>query len=128
MATIALEGARFYAYHGYYEEEQILGGEYVIDVYVETDIEAAAESDDLFETVNYETLFLICQVEMRKPAKLIETVGQRIMTRIEEMFPKIFGIKLRIRKLHPALGGRVDSSSIEFNIGVFDLFGEESSD
>jgi len=125
MATIALEGMHFHAYHGFYEEEQILGCEYVLDVFVETDVEAAAETDDLFETVNYETLFLICQVEMRKPAQLIETVGQRIMNRIEEMFPKIFGVKLRIRKLHPALGGRVDSSSIEFHKGVFDLFQED---
>jgi|APTNR8051073442_1049403.scaffolds.fasta_scaffold00856_12 dihydroneopterin aldolase len=125
MATIALEGARFYAYHGFYEEEQILGSEYVLDVYVEADTEAAAEEDDLFATVNYETLYLICQVEMRKPSQLIETVGQRIIDRIGDMFPGIFGIKLRIRKMNPPLGGRVDCSSIEFNIGVFDLFGED---
>lgn len=124
MATIAIEGARFYAYHGFYEEEQILGSEYLLDVFVEADIEAAAEEDDLFATVNYETLYLICQVEMRKPSQLIETVGQRIMDRIGDMFPKIFGIKLRIRKLNPPLGGRVDCSAIEFNIGVFDLFSE----
>ena len=125
MATIALEGARFYAYHGFYEEEQILGGEYVLDVFVEADIAAAAEEDDLFATVNYETLYLICQAEMRKPSQLIEAVGQRIMDRIADMFPKIFGIKLRIRKLNPPLGGRVDCSSIEFTIGVFDSYSED---
>ncbi|NUO02795.1 MAG: dihydroneopterin aldolase [Saprospiraceae bacterium] len=124
MATIALEGARFYAYHGFYEEEQILGCEYIVDVFVEADVDAAAEEDDLFATVNYETLYLICQVEMRKPSQLIETVGQRIMTRISDMFPNIFGAKLCIRKMNPPLGGRVGSSSITFANGVFDLFQE----
>jgi dihydroneopterin aldolase len=60
MAIIALEGIRLHARHGYYPEEEILGTEFIIDVYVETDTNEAAKSDELIHTVNYETIYLIC--------------------------------------------------------------------
>ena len=47
MATIALEGMRFYAYHGYYEEERTLGNEFILDVYVNTEIVLTTLVDDL---------------------------------------------------------------------------------
>ena len=31
------KGMEFYAYHGFYQEEQLIGGDYVVDVYVHTD-------------------------------------------------------------------------------------------
>ena len=65
MALIALEGVHFYAYHGFYEEEQIIGNNFILDVYVEANTGLAARTDDLFSTVNYETIYRICQMEMR---------------------------------------------------------------
>ena len=74
MATIAIEGVRFFAYHGYYEEEQELGNTFVLDVIVNADTELAAATDELYEeieddeieedepaatTVNYELLYFI---------------------------------------------------------------------
>ena len=53
MQQISLEGMRFYAYHGVYEEEQIIGNYYTVDVYIHTDFSKASESDDIFETINY---------------------------------------------------------------------------
>ena len=58
MSQIALEGMRFYAYHGFYEEEQIIGNNYVIDVYIKTNFSEAAETDDLYKTINYENCLL----------------------------------------------------------------------
>ena len=117
MATIALEGIHFYAYHGFYEEEQIIGNEYVIDVYVNTSTFAASVSDDLFRTVNYETLYLICQMEMRKKHKLLETVAQRILDRINAQFDNAQGAKVRVRKLNPPIDGCVDSAYVEVDTG-----------
>ena len=37
MAVIALEGMRFFAYHGFYPEENIIGTNYVVDVYITAD-------------------------------------------------------------------------------------------
>lgn len=114
MAKVALEGMEFYAYHGFYAEEQLIGHRYIIDVYVETNISVAAATDDLYKTVNYETIYLVCKVEMRKTTKLIETVAQRILSRLGSQFgKKAQNITVRIRKLHPALGGKVACSFIE---------------
>lgn len=122
MAIISLEDVRFFAYHGYYEEEQSIGNEFIIDISVDVVIDDAAEEDDLFQTVNYETLFLLCQTEMRSPSQLIETVAQRIVNRVEDHFEdKIRGVKLKLRKLNPPLGGRVGAAAIEIVTGVFDL-------
>ena len=67
MAIIALEGMKFYAYHGVYEAEQKIGTDYMVDVYVQTVIAAAAASDKVEATVNYESVFQICKMEMSRP-------------------------------------------------------------
>ena len=114
MALIALEGMHFYAYHGFYEEERIIGGKYIVDIYIDANTNVAAATDDLYRTINYETVFRICQAEMRKPSKLIEALAQRIISKMSDMFgKKARNIKIRIKKLAPPLGGRVDCAFIE---------------
>lgn len=149
MAIIALEGMHFRAMHGFYPEENIVGNDFVLDVYVETEISSAAMTDELYEelededaeedapplTVNYETLYLICENEMRKTSKLLETVVQRIATRLHNYFtfeqegeqiPLIRGARVRLRKLHPPLNGKVDSAYVEVSTGSFKSSGRPS--
>jgi len=122
----------FYAYHGFYEEEQIVGGHYVLDVYVEVDIDAAAMADDLYEaaeedseedveplSVNYETIFLLCKKEMQQSSKLLESVAQRIADRIGGYFTNTVGIKVRLKKIQPPLPGKVDAAYVEISTGSF---------
>lgn len=117
MATIALENMRFYGKHGFYEEERILGNEFLLDVTVDANTMSAAMTDDLFSTVNYETIYFICQSEMKKPVQLIETLAQNIVSRINEQFDNVTGVKVKVKKLNPPLGGRVGSASVEVGVG-----------
>jgi dihydroneopterin aldolase len=117
MATIALEGMHFYAYHGFYEEERIVGNNYLLDIYINANTSFAARTDDLYETVNYETVYFICQSEMKKSSQLIETVAQRILNRIRLQFDEVMGVKIRLRKMNPPLNGQVDSVYVEINSG-----------
>lgn len=119
MAIIALEGIRLHARHGYYPEEEILGTEFIIDVYVEANIKEAADSDELMQTVNYETIYLICQREMKNTSSLIEKTAQRIADEINDFFPQVWGVKVRLRKMHPPLGGSVHSAFVEIETGSF---------
>ncbi|MBK7871073.1 MAG: dihydroneopterin aldolase [Saprospiraceae bacterium] len=143
MAIIALEGMHFRAFHGYYPEENITGTDFLLDVYVEADIEEAAETDNLYEeveedseedehplSVNYETIYLLCESEMRKTSKLLETVVQNISNRINEYFTfekdgkeiaLIKGMRIRLKKLNPPLHGKVDCAFVELSTGVFEL-------
>ncbi len=114
MGSIALEGMRFFAYHGVYEAERILGTEFVVDVYVQTDqtLEAGS-SDDPAQALNYETIYLICKLEMSDPRQLIESVALGIMDRMKTQFDRMQALKVRIRKLNPPLGGVVSASVVE---------------
>ena len=119
MAVISLNGIKFFSYHGFYEEETILGGEYIIDISVEVDVNQASAEDDLHKSVNYETLFYLCKVEMKKPSKLIEAVAQRIIYRIYNQFENVEGIYLKLYKLNPPLDGTVGFAAIELKEGTF---------
>ena len=87
-AIIALEGIRLYGRHGYYPEEEILGTEFIIDVYVEANIKEAAKSDELIHTVNYETIYLICQREMKNTSSLIEKIAKALLMKSMISFRK----------------------------------------
>lgn len=113
MAMIALEGMHFHAFHGFYEEEQILGNDYVVDVYIETVFTKAAAADDLYQTINYETVYLLCEAVMRKNSKLLEAVAERIVFEIKNQFKGISVLRVKVKKLNPPLGGRVDAAFVE---------------
>ncbi|RMD70818.1 MAG: dihydroneopterin aldolase [Bacteroidetes bacterium] len=115
MAIIALEGMRFFARHGFYEEEQIIGNEFVVDVYITTRTTEAAVSDNLYETINYETVYTICQLVMKRPARLLETVAERIGLGIRHQFQGISQLKVRVRKNNPPLGGPVEAAWVEID-------------
>ena len=113
MAIIALEGMRFRAFHGVYEPERILGSDFIVDVFVLTDTSLATSLDDVAATVNYETIFQICRMEMEEPRNLIETVVEGIIVQMKHQFSSIQSIRVKLQKCHPPLGGVVGASSIE---------------
>lgn len=105
MGQVALEGMEFYAFHGYYDEEQKLGNRYSVDLYVKADLRAAGTSDELPSTVNYVVLYQCVQEEMLIPARLLEHVGHRILDRVLAAFPHIRAAKVSVAKFNPPFGG-----------------------
>ena len=77
--AIELTGLRVFAHHGVFDEERENGQEFVIDVKLTLDLEKAAASDDVLDTVHYGILAeQIAAAVQRDPVNLIETVAQRI--------------------------------------------------
>jgi 7,8-dihydroneopterin aldolase/epimerase/oxygenase len=113
MGLIALEGMRFHAYHGFYDEEQVMGNDYILDVHITTDNSMATLTGDLYQTINYETVYEICKIVMRKKAKLLETITERIANDIKFQFEKVQEVKVRLKKVNPPLGGHVDFAVVE---------------
>lgn len=110
---IGLEGIEFYAYHGVYEEERIIGGKYILDISVYTVAEKALHNDDLNGTVNYELLYNIAKKNMQQPVKLIEHLAQKILNDIRKIVNNDDVIKIKLKKIHPPLGAEVQASFIE---------------
>ena len=113
MGLIAVEGLQFYSHHGYYKEEQVLGGKYVVDIYMHLNITEAADSDELSKTINYEEIYRLTKLEMEVHAKLIEHVCQRILQKIKAKYPTLDHIKVRVSKYNPPLKGNVERVYVE---------------
>ena len=105
MGRITLEGLEFFAFHGYYDEEQKIGNKYGVDITIETTLERAQEDDKLSETVNYEELYRIILEEMNKPSRLLEKIGGRIIQAVFDHFPSVSFVEIQISKFNPPIGG-----------------------
>jgi dihydroneopterin aldolase len=115
MIKIALQGAEFFAYHGFYPEEQKLGCRFLVDVEIGFIPPTNLNDDDLDNTVDYEKVYIITCEEMKHPRKLIETVGQSITDRIKNKYPFVKTIQVAIKKINPPLMGKVAHSSVIIN-------------
>lgn len=113
MGIIAIEGMQFFAHHGYYKEERILGGKFTVDVYLEINFQAAALHDELLETVNYEKVFATVKNVMEEDAHLIENVCYRILNALRSQLPAARQIRVRVNKYNPPMKGSVDKVSVE---------------
>jgi len=102
---------QFYAFHGYYKEEQKMGNQFVLDVEVTLDNFDQA-TDQIQDTVNYEKIYQICKEEMKITQQLIETVAFNILTRIKDL-NHVDTAKICISKMHPKMGGPLKSATVE---------------
>lgn len=113
MSVISIEGMEFFAYHGCFTEEQIIGTKFRIDLFLEVNTSKAEESDKLTDTVNYQEVFMMVKEEMKIKSKLLEHVGRRILDKVKIQFPEVEKARIKIRKLNPPLGGKMDFVSLE---------------
>ena len=116
MITISLNGAEFFAYHGFYPEEQKLGNKFFVDVSVSFEPLKDLHQDKLINTVDYEKLHDIITAQMKVTKKLIETVAQGIADEIKIEYPFAESIRIAIKKINPPLSGKVNYSAIEITI------------
>ena len=105
MGKVALEGLEFFAYHGFYDEEQKIGNKYSVDVEVETDLMKAASKDALGETVDYEELYKMIAKVMARPTRLLEAINYRIMKEVFAHFKAAKRVQVSISKFNPPIGG-----------------------
>lgn len=113
MGCIVLEGMRFRSSIGYYQEERNLRGDFTVDVMIWTDLSEPGISDDLNETINYETVFKFCDTIMSGEYDLLETVGHLIAREIKNQWPHINKVKVRVSKWNPPLPGKVGRAYVE---------------
>jgi 7,8-dihydroneopterin aldolase/epimerase/oxygenase len=114
LNVIRLKNAVFYAYHGAMEDEQNLGGKFECDVDMHCDLSAAAESDSLKKTVDYERVYAYIQnVVLEKKYYLLEALANSIAKGLLREFFALEKVMVRIRKPHPPVRGVVDYVEVE---------------
>lgn len=114
--TIALENMEFYAGHGHFPEEKLTGNRFVVDLYIDTDIAAPAQSDNLADALDYQLVYRTIAREMQSHAQLLEHLCQRIGSQLMTEFAKIDSLQLKISKVNPPLGGRLDRVSLSIKL------------
>lgn len=112
MSTIRLKNIKIYAFHGCLVEEEKIGSDYLVNLSVRANLNKAAETDKLADTVDYVHLQKIVKEEMRERSKLLEHVGQRIIHTIFLEIPLVNSVKVTVSKLNPPIGGDIAEVSV----------------
>ena len=110
--TIIVDRIEVFAYHGCMPEEAEIGGNFIVNLKLETDFEEAAETDDLSLTIDYVEVYSLVIKEMNIRSKLIEHVGKRILDALKEKFASLSKVSVEIRKINPPINGRVNYVSV----------------
>ena len=109
---IELKGLRFTAKHGVLPQERVVGGEYVVSVRVDCNLEKAVGTDDVKDTLNYAELYQIINKEMQTPSCLLEHVAGRIGERILSAFPQALSVGIEITKRNLPMGADCDGATV----------------
>ena len=105
---ITISGMEFYAYHGCFAEEKVIGTRFKVDAAMSCDFMEAAEHDDLEKSINYQKVYALIKEEMAISSHTLEHVCFRIIKKLKAHFSKISHCKITVYKLNPALGGKTE--------------------
>ena len=109
---IEIEKMEFYAYHGCYAAEQLVGNKFRVDAEIRYDCSKPAQSDNIADALSYQTAYEVIAGEMMKTSHLLEHVAQRMIDALYRNFPQATYVKIRVSKLNPPLGGKIGSTGI----------------
>jgi 7,8-dihydroneopterin aldolase/epimerase/oxygenase len=109
---LILNDMKFYAYHGAFKEETVIGGQYSVSIVLDADLSKAAETDKLEDTIDLQEVYNLVRKEMQLPSKLIEHAAYRIVKAIKQQFCQIENVKVTLRKLNPPIGGQIEDEAI----------------
>jgi len=111
MGLITVEGIRVFAYHGHLPEEAVLGGHFIVNVWVTADASEVGKTDDLNDTVDYVRIIEIVKEQMAIRANMIEVPAKRIVNAILPLH-KVQKVKVEVEKIQPPIDATFDKISV----------------
>ena len=112
MGIIRIEDMEFYAFHGHYREEQIVGNKFLVDLTIETAMEIPRSTDNLKDAVNYQKAYQIIKQQMGEKSHLLEHIAGRILDALYSELEGIKKVTVKVSKLNPPMGGKIGSVSV----------------
>jgi len=116
LGIIKVENIRVFAHHGCLTEETKIGSDYRVDLQVKANLQTSAQTDDLYDTVDYVLLNNIVKEEMAIASKLLETVAKRVLGRIFKESNMVEKATISISKINPPIGGDVEMVTIKMTV------------
>ena len=115
MDCIRIDGLRELGVHGVLPEEQTRPQPFEIDVELYVDLDAASESDDLDDTVDYGA---VCESISRVVSSERYALLERLAARIAEVCAvdtRVQRVAVTVRKLHPPVRAMVDHVAVSID-------------
>ncbi len=98
---IFIAGLSLHAYHGVMPYEGKVGQTFTIDIELEIDLTAAANSDKVADTVSYDKVVgCASEVFCAQHYRLIETAAGKVADAVLAKFPRVQSVKVTIHKPH----------------------------
>lgn len=111
IQKVALSDVRFFSPIGYYEEEQVIGNEFLVSLEVFFPFQNV-NAEQLENTINYEELYHILVEIMTPKRKLLESAAEDILDKVIKEYSYVTKIVVCIRKVNPAFGGDLANSEV----------------
>lgn len=111
MGLITVEGIRVFAYHGHLPEEAILGGQFIVNVWVNIDAEEVEKTDDLKCTVDYVMIIELVKEQMAIRSDMIEHAAKRIVNVILHL-NKVQKVIVEVEKVSPPIDEMFNKISV----------------
>jgi len=112
MGKIQIENMEFYAYHGCFKEEQIVGNRFLVDLTIETDMNIPSKTDNINDALNYQSAYELVKQEMQKKSHLLEHIAGRILDVLYAKFNSIKKATVKVSKMNPPMGGKMERVSV----------------
>ncbi|MDK2842595.1 MAG: 7,8-dihydroneopterin aldolase/epimerase/oxygenase [Anaerophaga sp.] len=109
---IELEEMEFYAYHGCFREENVVGNRFIVNIALKTDMTQPMKSDKINDALNYMKVYKLVRQEMQQTSNLLENVTARIIDSLYRNFPQIKWTRVKVSKMNPPMGGQMKKVSV----------------
>lgn len=113
---IFLRGLQFHAPVGVLEQEKVVGNDIVVDIRIGYPFSKAMQNDNLDYTLNYAEVYNIIKRDVSVPVALLERLAGKIASDLQESFPDIKSLDIRITKKNPPMGADCDGAGVEIHL------------
>jgi dihydroneopterin aldolase len=110
---IEIRDLRVTGTHGVLPEERERAQPFSVDIVAWVDMEAAQQSDDLTDTVDYGALAqAAADIVGGRSYRLLEALAGRLASALLILDPRLEAVEVTVRKLHPPLALDVGSTGV----------------
>lgn len=132
MDEIRVKNLEVFCHHGVYQEENVLGQKFLVDIVAKVDTRVAGKTDELDKSVSYGDICRLVKKEMTKQNdNLLERVAERLAECILLQFSLIREVEIELKKPWAPVLMHMDYASVKIKrrwhkvyIGVGSNMGE----
>ncbi len=105
MDQIIIQDLSIYAKHGVYMEENILGQQFLVSVYIDMDLSKAGQTDNLEHTIDYgKVCHFVTKYMQERTFKLIESAAEHLAEELLMQSGQIKKIRIKVKKPWAPIG------------------------